>query len=63
MDNAGFHKDKTMQEQLIKAKVTLQYLPPYSPDLNPIDHNWAQANNLPRTLNCSIDALFRLHCL
>jgi transposase len=63
MDNAAFHKDKTMQEQLIKAEITLEYLPPYSPDLNPIEHKWAHAKSLRRTLNCSIDELFRLHCL
>lgn len=38
MDNAAFHKDKTIQEQLIIAEVTLEYLPLYSPDLNPIEH-------------------------
>ena len=63
MDNAAFHTDKTMQEQLIKAEITLEYLPPYSPDLNPIEHKWAHAKSLRRTLNCSIDELFRLHCL
>jgi transposase len=63
MDNAAFHKDKAMQEQLIKADIALEYLPPYSPDLNPIEHKWAQAKSLRRTLNCSIDELFRLHCL
>jgi transposase len=63
MDNAAFHKDKTMQEQFIKAEVALEYLPPYSPDLNPIEHKWAQAKSLRRTLNCSIDELFRIHCL
>lgn len=63
MDNAAFHKDKTMQEKLMKAGVTLEYLPPYSPDLNPIEHKWAQAKSLRRTFNCSIDDLFRFHCL
>ena len=38
MDNAAFHKDKTMQEQLINAEITLEYLPPYSTALNPIEH-------------------------
>ena len=63
MDNAAFHKDKAMQEQLINAGVTLEYLPPYSPDLNPIEHKWAQAKSLRRSFNCSIDELFRVHCL
>jgi transposase len=63
MDNAAFHKDKEMQEQLIKAGMILEYLPPYSPDLNPIEHKWAQAKTLRRTLGCSIDELFQSHCL
>jgi len=33
MDNAAFHKDKEMQEQLIKAGMILEYLPPYSDNL------------------------------
>lgn len=52
-----------MQEQLIKAGMILEYLPPYSPDLNPIEHKWAQAKTLRRTLGCSIDQLFQTHCL
>jgi transposase len=63
MDNAAFHKDKEMQEQLIKAGMILEYLPPYSPDLNPIEHKWAQAKTLRRTLGCSIDELFHSQCL
>ena len=63
MDNAAFHKDKEMQEQLIKAGMILEYLPPYSPDLNPIELKWAQAKTLRRTLGCSIDELFQSHCL
>ena len=38
MDNATFHKGTEMKEILHKAGHTLLYLPPYSPDLNPIEH-------------------------
>jgi transposase len=62
MDNATFHKDKMMQEQLFLAGFTLEYLPPYSPDLNPIEHKWAQAKSIRRKNNCSIDELFEIHC-
>jgi transposase len=62
MDNAAFHKDKAMQEQLSLAGFTLEYLPPYSPDLNPIEHKWAQAKSIRRKINCSIDELFQNHC-
>lgn len=43
MDNATFHKRKDIQEAFNDAKLPLLYLPPYSPDLNPIEHKWAQA--------------------
>jgi transposase len=58
MDNAAFHKDKSMQEQLMKAGVTLEYLPPYSPDLNPIEHKWAQAKARLRKDQCPLEHLF-----
>ncbi len=62
MDNAAFHKDKLMQDQLFRAGVALEYLPPYSPDLNPIEHKWAQAKSIRRKTNCTIDELFQKHC-
>ncbi len=43
MDNAAFHKSMAMKQALEKAGHTLEYLPPYSPDLNPIEQKWAQA--------------------
>lgn len=46
MDNATFHKSQTMQETIKKAGHTLEYLPPYSPDLNHIEKKWAQAKAL-----------------
>ena len=63
LDNATFHKNKDMQDYIRKAGFTLEYLPPYSPDLNPIEHKWAQAKSLRKTLQCDIDSLFSLHFL
>lgn len=37
MDNATFHKGCDMQKIIANAGHTLLYLPPYSPDLNPIE--------------------------
>jgi transposase len=37
---------------------TVLYLPPYSPDLNPIEQKWAQAKARRRKLQCPVDALF-----
>lgn len=58
MDNATFHKHPDMQKAITDAGHTLLYLPPYSPDLNPIEHTWAQAKALRRKIGGSIDALF-----
>lgn len=42
LDNASFHKGKDIEELFEKSRINLIYLPPYSPDLNPIEHKWAQ---------------------
>jgi len=57
MDNASFHKRQDTQ-QAICAHHTLEFLPPYSPDLNPIEHKWAQAKAQRRKDRCTVDALF-----
>ena len=41
MDNAAFHKHPTTRKLIEDAGHILLYLPPYSPDLNPIEHTWA----------------------
>lgn len=41
MDNASFHKSPKIKELIESVKCTLLYLPPYSPDLNPIEKFWA----------------------
>ncbi len=58
MDNASFHKGKLMQQTIESNGHILEYLPPYSPDLNPIEQKWAQAKLLRRKYNCCIDQLF-----
>lgn len=39
-DNAGYHKSKKVKEYLETSKIELMYLPPYSPNLNPIERLW-----------------------
>jgi len=41
MDNARFHQKKALCEMAVKAKCHVLFLPPYSPDLNPIENFWA----------------------
>lgn len=43
MDNASFHKKEATKRAIELAGCTLEFLPTYSPDLNPIEHKWAQA--------------------
>ena len=38
-----------------------EFLPPASPDLNPIEHKWAQAKAVRRRYRCGIDELFSEH--
>ena len=40
MDNARIHKAKTVRERADELDVHQVYLPPYSPDLNPIEFGW-----------------------
>lgn len=41
MDNAAFHKSQETAELIQHTGATLLFLPPYSPDLNPIEHDFA----------------------
>ncbi len=58
MDNAAFHKSPLIYEMLENAGHKLLYLPPYSPDLNPIEKKWAQAKKLRRKTGLSLEQLF-----
>ena len=40
MDNASYHKSAVIKELFEENNVELMYLPPYSPDLNPIEKIW-----------------------
>jgi transposase len=61
LDNAAFHKRHDIQRAILDAGHILIYLPPYSPDLNPIEHKWAQAKSIRRKLRCDVDTLFAKH--
>jgi transposase len=58
LDNATFHKRADTQNLIRDAGFILEYLPAYSPDLNPIEHKWAQVKARRRSLQCSIHSLF-----
>ena len=41
MDNTSFHKSKKTKSLIESVGCKLVFLPPYSPDLNPIEKFWA----------------------
>ena len=51
-DNLGAHKVAGIQRAIQAAGATLWYLPPYSPDLNPIELCFAKLKALVRTARC-----------
>jgi transposase len=63
MDNATFHKGKEMTEVIEQAGHILLYLPPYSPDLNPIEKKWSQAKAIRRRVGGDIEQLFQNNLL
>jgi transposase len=52
MDNLSSHKRSRIRELIESAGATLLFLPPYSPDLNPIEMIFAKAKQLLRSLAC-----------
>lgn len=42
LDNLGVHGDKETRDLIESAQARLQFLPPYSPDLNPIEKMWSK---------------------
>ena len=41
MDNASCHRSEELKDMCTKAGVILEFLPPYSPDFNPIEETFA----------------------
>lgn len=48
MDNLSSHKDPRVREKIEAAGASLVYLPPYSPDFNPIEKMWSKVKELLR---------------
>ena len=48
IDNLGSHKSKAVRRAIRAAGATLFFLPPYSPDLNPIEQVFAKLKHLLR---------------
>ena len=50
MDNLSSHKRARVRDLIEAARAHLEYLPPYSPDLNPIEMVFSKIKQLLRTL-------------
>ena len=48
MDNLGSHKSKAVRDTIRAAGARLWFLPPYSPDLNPIEQTFARIKHWMR---------------
>ena len=48
LDNLAAHKDKETQALIKEAGAEVRFLPPYSPDLNPIEKMWSKVKTFLR---------------
>lgn len=59
MDNLSVHKSKRVRELIEGRECELWFLPPYSPDLNPIEEAFSKAKGILRKAKArTLDALF-----
>ncbi len=58
MDNASIHKSPKIREAIEKASCYLVYQPPYSPDLNPIEHFWSHLKRKIGALQHKFKSIF-----
>ena len=58
MDNAAFHKSKKTRELIESVGCKIIFLPPYSPDYNPIEKFWA---NMKRWVRREISRFNKLY--
>lgn len=49
MDNLATHKVQGVAEAIEQAGARLRYLPPYSPDFNPIENMWSKIKQILRS--------------
>ncbi|WP_399478481.1 transposase [Xenorhabdus griffiniae] len=49
------------RSSIAESQYQLEWLPAYSPDLNPIEHKWGRAKAIRRQKRCSVDELFTEH--
>ena len=61
MDNATFHQRQDIEDLFTQHGHQILWLPPYSPDLNPIEKTWAWVKRKRKEwLVDSVDQLFKM---
>jgi len=56
MDNALIHRDPKVREMCDDAGIRLEYLPPYSPDFNPIEASFHDLKQYIRSRRFDVDS-------
>ncbi|KAM5528783.1 hypothetical protein FOXYSP1_16627 [Fusarium oxysporum f. sp. phaseoli] len=59
MDNASFHHNDELEPMCADAGVELLYLPPYSPDFNPIEEYFAELKSFIKKPGPELSELFK----
>lgn len=60
MDNLGSHKSKAIRQAIKAVGARLWFLPPYSPDLNPIEQTFAKIKHwMRKAQNRSVEETWR----
>ena len=64
LDNATFHKKSVLPDLAKEYHCEVLFLPPYSPDLNPIEKKWAWLKKRLRKILSNFDSFEQafLHC-
>lgn len=52
LDQSGYHRSSLIPEYALKSNIKLHFLPPYSPNLNPIERLWKVMNEKVRNNRC-----------
>jgi transposase len=57
MDNASFHKREDILDTINELGHEALFLPPYSPELNPIEKKWAHLKHIRRKYRLDVNTL------
>ena len=58
MDNISVHKNTHVKQQIESTGAVVKFLPPYSPDLNPIEKLWSKLKQNLRRMETSTRDMF-----